>query len=283
MAVLCAVVLIVVIDNTIVNVALPVFSRDLHTSNSSLQWIVDAYSLAFASLLLAGGWLSDQFGRKRVMQWSLGAFGVFSVMAALSHSVGTLLVARTLMGASAAFVFPATLSTLTVVFDDLDERAKAFGIWGATTGAAIAVGPVVGGLLLVHFWYGSIFLINVPLVVAALLASAYVVPESRSPRRRRLDLGGLLLGTSGVSLLTLAIIEGPTRGWRSVATTSLLALAVLLLITFVTYERQQADPLLDVHIFANRAFSAGAGAIAVNFFCLFGFIFLITQIGRAHV
>ena len=277
LTVLCGAVLIVVMDNTIVNVALPVFSRELHASNSSLQWIVDAYSLPFAGLLLAGGWFSDWLGRKRVMQWALGAFGVFSVMAAGAHSVDTLLVARALMGAAAAFVFPATLSTLTVTFDDLSERAKAFGIWGATSGVAIAVGPIAGGLLLVHFWYGSVFLINAPLVAIALLASARVVPESRSPRRRCLDFGVLFLGTAGVSLLTLALIEGPTWGWSSDSTVGLFGLAMLSLITFVSYERRRTDPLLDVHIFTNRAFSAGAGAIAVNFFCLFGFIFLVTQ------
>ncbi len=277
LGVLCVVVLIVVIDNTIVNVALPVFSRDLGASNSSLQWIVDAYSLPFAGLLLAGGGLSDRFGRKRVMQWALGAFGTFSIMAAFSHSVSTLLVARTLMGASAAFIFPATLSTLTVAFDDLAERAKAFGVWGAASGVAIAVGPVVGGSLLVHFWYGSIFLINAPLVLLAVVASAYVVPESRSPLRRRFDLGGLVQGTLGVTTLTLAIIQGPSWGWRSGATVSMLALAALLLGGFVLYERRRSGPLLDVRVFANRTFSAGAGAIAINYFCLFGFIFLITQ------
>ncbi|HUY16887.1 MAG TPA: MFS transporter, partial [Acidimicrobiales bacterium] len=175
LGVLCLTVLIVVIDNTIVNVALPVLSRDLHASNSSLQWIVDGYSLPFAGLLLAGGGLSDRFGRKRVMQFALGSFGAFSLVAAFSSSVPTLLVARALMGASAAFIFPATLSTLTVAFDDLSERAKAFGLWGAASGVAIAIGPVVGGALLVHFWYGSIFIINAPLVLIALVATAYVV------------------------------------------------------------------------------------------------------------
>ncbi|MGC2169455.1 MAG: MFS transporter, partial [Acidimicrobiales bacterium] len=142
LSVLCLVVLIVVIDNTIVNVALPVISRDLHASNSSLQWIVDAYSLPFAGLLLAGGGMSDRLGRKRVMQIALTGFGAFSLLAAFSNSVPTLLIARALMGASAAFIFPATLSTLTVAFDDLNERAKAFGIWGAASGVAIAIGPV---------------------------------------------------------------------------------------------------------------------------------------------
>jgi len=277
LGVLCLTVLIVVIDNTIVNVALPVLSRDLHASNSSLQWIVDGYSLPFAGLLLAGGGLSDRFGRKRVMQFALGAFGAFSLVAAFSSSVPTLLVARALMGASAAFIFPATLSTLTVAFDDLSERAKAFGLWGAASGVAIAIGPVVGGALLVHFWYGSIFIINAPLVLIALVATAYVVPESRSPQKRRVDLVGLSLGTIGVTVLTLAIIEGPAWGWRSVATTLLFVAAALSLVSFVFYELRREGPLLDVRIFTNRFFSTSASAIAVNYFCLFGFIFLITQ------
>ena len=277
LAILCLVVIIVVIDNTIVNVALPVLSRDLHASNSSLQWIVDAYSLPFAGLLLAGGGLSDRLGRKRVMQTALVAFGAFSLLAAFSHSVPTLLVARALMGASAAFIFPATLSTLTTAFSDLSERAKAFGVWGAASGVAIAIGPVVGGLLLVHFWYGSIFLINAPLVLIAVLASNYVVPESKSPVRRRLDFVGLVLGTSGVTLLTLAIIQGPSWGWHSVTTLALFAVAILALISFVVYELRRVGPLLDVRVFTNRTFSASAGAIAINYFALFGFIFLITQ------
>jgi EmrB/QacA subfamily drug resistance transporter len=277
LAVLCVVVLIVVIDNTIVNVALPVLSKDLHASNSSLQWIVDAYSLPFAALLLAGGGLSDRLGRKRVMQIALGCFGIFSVMAAFSHSVDTLLVARSLMGASAAFIFPATLSTVTITFEDLNERAKAFGVWGAAAGVAIAIGPVVGGALLVHFWYGSIFLINAPLVLLAIVASAFVVPESKSPLRRRVDLGGLALGTTGVATLTLAIIEGPAWGWRSAPTLGVFLVAAFSLVSFVLYELRREGPLLDVRIFSNRSFSAGAGAIAINYFCLLGFIFLITQ------
>jgi EmrB/QacA subfamily drug resistance transporter len=277
LTVLCVVVLIVVIDNTIVNVALPVLARVLHASNSSLQWVVDAYSLPFAGLLLAGGGLSDRLGRKRVMQCALVAFGVFSVMAAFSSSVSTLLIARALMGASAAFIFPATLSTLTVAFDDLSERAKAFGVWGAAGGVAIAIGPVVGGALLVHFWYGSIFLINAPLVVVAVVASAFVVPESRSPQQRRVDLGGLMLGTLGVTTLTFAIIEGPSWGWLSSSTLSLFAVAAVSLAAFIRYELGREGPLLDVRVFSNRTFSAGAGAIAVNYFSLFGFIFLITQ------
>lgn len=275
--VLCIAVFLIVVDNTIVNVALPTLSRDLHASNSSLQWIVDGYSLPFAALLLAGGALSDRFGRKRVMQSALAAFALFSLMAALSRDIGSLLAARALTGASAAFIFPATLSTLTVVFEDSRERAKAFGLWGATTGVAIALGPIAGGALITHFWYGSIFLVNVPLAIFGLFAIALVVPESRSPQRRPLDIMGLVYGTAGITALVLAIIEGPSWGWRSTPTLGLFGVSILMIYNFTGYELTRDSPLLDVQIFKNRSFSAGAGAIATNFFCLFGFIFLVTQ------
>ncbi|HEY5121298.1 MAG TPA: DHA2 family efflux MFS transporter permease subunit [Acidimicrobiales bacterium] len=277
LAVLCVAVFLVVVDNTVVNVALPTLARDLHASNSALQWIVDGYSLPFAGLLLAGGGMSDRLGRKRVMTGALVAFGVFSLFAAYSQTVSTLLSARALMGAAAAFIFPATLSLLTVSFKDPSERATAFGIWGAVAGAAIAVGPIVGGALITHFWFGSIFLINIPIVLLAVVATTIVVPESRSALRRRLDVGGLVFGTSGVTTLVLAIIEGPSWGWRAATTLTLFGASLVLLVAFATYELRRSGPLLDVRVFRNGAFSAGSGAIATSYFCLFGFIFLITQ------
>ncbi len=275
--VLCIAVFLVVVDNTIVNVALPTISRDLHASNSSLQWIVDGYSLPFAGLLLAGGGLSDRWGRKRVMQMGLFAFSVFSVLAAFSHNVSTLLTARALMGASAAFIFPATLSTLTVVFEDRRERAKAFGYWGATTGIAIAMGPIAGGALITHYFFGSIFLVNVPVALIGVVAIASVVPESTIPERRPLDLAGLALGTVGITALILAIIQGPSWGWRSSPTLVLFGAAVLLLTGFANYELNRDGPMMNVRIFNNRTYAASSGAMATNFFCLFGFIFLVTQ------
>jgi EmrB/QacA subfamily drug resistance transporter len=277
LAVLCVAVFLVVVDNTVVNVALPTLARDLHASNSALQWIVDAYSLPFAGLLLAGGGISDRLGRKRVMTGALVAFGVFSLFAAYSQTVSTLLSARALMGAAAAFIFPATLSLLTVSFKDPSERATAFGIWGAVAGAAIAVGPIVGGALITHFWFGSIFLINIPIVLLAVVATTIVVPESRSALRRRLDVGGLFFGTSGVTTLVLVIIEGPSWGWRAATTLTLFGASLVLLVAFAAYELRRSGPLLDVRVFRNGAFSAGSGAIATSYFCLFGFIFLITQ------
>jgi len=277
LGVLCIAVLLVVIDNTIINVALPTFSKDLHASNTSLQWIVDGYSLPFAGLLLAAGGLGDRVGRKRLILVGLFLFGAFSLFASFATNVSTLLVARALMGSSAAFIFPSTLATLTVVFTDDDERAKAFGFWGATAGLAVALGPIAGGELITHFWYGSIFLVNVPLCILAITAIALVVPESKSPERRRVDSVGLLLGTFGITALTLAIIEGPSWGWRTTSTLALFGVASALLAGFIRYELRREGPLLDVRVFRNRGFSAGAGAIATNFFCLFGFIFLVTQ------
>jgi EmrB/QacA subfamily drug resistance transporter len=277
LSVLCVSVLLVGVDNTIVNVALPTLSEQLRATNTDLQWIVDGYSLPFAALLLMGGGLADRFGRKRIMQSALLLFGLFSYLAARSHSIEALLSARALMGAAAAFIFPATLSILTTTFKDPSERAKAFGVWGATAGVSIAVGPIVGGELISHFWYGSIFLVNIPIVVLALVAGALFVPESRNPFQHRFDVTGLALGTSFVTLLVLAIIQGPEWGWRSFSTLALFVVSALLLCTFVLYELRRSGPLLDVRVFSNRAFSAGAGAIATSFFCLFGFIFLVTQ------
>ncbi len=277
LAVLCLSVFLVVVDNTIVNVALPSLSKSLGASNSALQWVVDGYSLPFAGLLLAGGGLSDRWGRKRTMQWGLLFFGLFSLGAALSTSTGELIAARALMGVSAAFIFPATLSILTVTFDDSRERARALGIWSATSGLAVAFGPITGGALITHFWYGSVFLINVPIVVVTLIAGYLIIPESKNPFRRPLDPVGLFLGTAGITSLVLAIIQGPTWGWRSVTTLGLFVASAILLVAFSVFELHREGPLLDVRVFKIPAFSSGSSAIAMAFFGLFGFIFLMTQ------
>ncbi len=275
--VLCLSVFLVVVDNTIVNVALPSLSRDLGASTSALQWIVDAYSLAFAGLLLAGGGIGDRFGRKLVMQVGLIFFALFSTAAALSHSTASLISARALMGVAAAFIFPASLAILTDIFTDPSERQKALGIWGATSGIAVAFGPITGGALLEHFWYGSVFLVNVPIAVVTFIGGQLLIPRMERLARRRFDLRGVLISTAGVVLLVLAIIEGPDWGWASWSTLGCLAAAGLILALFVWWELRTAEPLLDVRVFAVPRFSAGAMAVAVAFFCLFGFIFLITQ------
>ena len=277
LAVLCLSVFLVVVDNTIVNVALPTLNRSLGASITSLQWIVDAYSLAFAGLLLAGGGIGDRLGRKGTMQVGLVFFGLFSAAAAASHTTGTLISSRALMGVAAAFIFPASLAILTSVFPDPSERQKALGIWGATSGIAVAFGPITGGALLEHFWYGSIFLVNVPIVIVTLIAGQVLIPRLPRVAEHPFDIRGVLLSTLGVTSLVLGIIEGPQWGWASTGTLACFAVAAVLLTAFALLELRTDGPLLDVRVFKIPRFSGGALSISVAFFCLFGFIFLITQ------
>ena len=277
LGVLCLSVFLVVVDNTIVNVALPTLNRSLGASITSLQWIVDAYSLAFAGLLLAGGGIGDRLGRKGTMQVGLVFFGLFSAAAAWSHSTGALISTRALMGVAAAFIFPASLAILTSVFPDHSERQKALGIWGATSGIAVAFGPIVGGALLEHFWWGSIFLVNVPIVIVTLIAGGVLIPRLPRVAQHRFDMRGVLISTVGVTMLVLGIIEGPQWGWASTGTLVCFAVAAVLLTAFTLLELRTEGPLLDVRVFTIPRFTGGALSISVAFFCLFGFIFLITQ------
>jgi MFS family permease len=205
-------------DNTIVNVALPTISRDLNASTQALQWVVDAYALAFAGLLLVGGNLGDRLGRRRVLQAGLTLFGVFSVAAALSQNTGELIAARAAMGAAAALVYPATLAILNDVFTNPRERATAVGIWTGVSGLAVAIGPVSGGALLAHFAWGSVFYVSVPVAAIALIAGRLLLPESRDPGAGRFDPLGAVTSVAGITLLTYSIIEAPGRGWESPAT-----------------------------------------------------------------
>src|SRR3954453_10381133 len=275
--VLCLSVLLVTIDNTIVNVALPTLGRELSASTSDLQWVVDGYTLAFAALLLPLGALGDRFGRRRVLQLGMGGFVLFSVLAAFSATSGHLLGSRVLMGIAAAAVYPATLALLVTAFPDRRERATAIGIWSAVSGLAIATGPLAGGLLLEHFWWGSVFLVNVPLGVLALVAGRVLLSESRGPARRRFDVLGAVTSVAGLALLVWTTAGAPGRGWTSAATLGGYAGAVAVLAAFVVRELRTAEPMLDVRVFTDRRVSAGSGAIALASFSLFGFIFLITQ------
>jgi EmrB/QacA subfamily drug resistance transporter len=277
LAVLCLSLFMVVVDNTIVNVALPTLSTELEASTSSLQWIVDAYTLVFSALLLAFGYFGDRNGRRLALQVGLVVFALTSVLASLSQSAEQLIGARAFMGVGAALIFPATLAIIINVFTDVRERALAIGIWSGVTGLAVAAGPVTGGLLLEHFWWGSIFLVNVPIAALALLAGRVLVPDSSDPRLGRLDRVGLLMSVSAVGLGVWAIIEGPHRGWTSATVVIAGLSAIAILASFVVYESRIAHPLLDVRLFRNPRFSAASIAIASAFFGLFGFIFLITQ------
>jgi EmrB/QacA subfamily drug resistance transporter len=277
LAVLCLSVLLVVVDNTIVNVALPTISRDLSASTSALQWVVDGYTLAFAGLLLVGGNLGDRLGRRRLLQVGLVLFAVFSVGAALSRSSGELIAARAAMGAAAALIYPATLAILNNVFTVPRERATAIGIWSGVSGLAVAIGPVSGGLLLRHFTWSSVFYVSVPVAVVALIAGRLLLPESRDPRAGRFDPLGALLSVAGITLLTWSIIEAPRHGWGSAWTIGGLAGSLAILTAFAWWQARRPDPMLDVRLFRNPRFSAASISIALAFFGLFGFIFLITQ------
>jgi EmrB/QacA subfamily drug resistance transporter len=281
LAVLCLSVLLVSVDNTIVNVALPTLAAELSASTSELQWVVDGYTLVFAALLLLGGHLGDRFGRLRTLQTGLVLFGLTSLLAALAGTTGELVAARAAMGVAAALVFPATLALLVATFPDRRERATAIGIWSAVTGLSVAVGPVSGGLLLEHFAWGSVFLVNLPLVALALGAGRALLRESREPVHGRFDGVGVLGSVAGIGLLVWTTIEAPGRGWTAPLTLAGYLATALLLAGFVWWEARRPDPLLDVRLFTDRRVSAASGAIALAFFALFGFIFLITQYFQA--
>ena len=277
LAAVCLAAFAINLDTTIINVALPSLTRELGVQTTDLQWIVDGYSLAFAALVLAAGSLGDRYGRRPALLIGLLGFGASSGLGALCSTPGQLIAVRFVMGTFAALIFPTTLSVITNTFEDRKARAGAVGAWGAVGGLGVAVGPVVGGLLLTQFSWPSVFLALVPVSLAAAVAVYRVVPESRDPATPPLDLPGLLTATVTVGSLVYTIIEGPDRGWLSTSTLVGFAVTLLTGVAFVLVERQARHPMLDVSLFGERAFSAASGSVTVAFFSLFGFIFLITQ------
>ncbi|MFZ2013406.1 MAG: MFS transporter [Nocardioides sp.] len=277
LATVCAAVLAINLDTTIVNVALPSLSRELSAGTRSLQWVVDAYNLAFAGLVLAAGSLSDRFGRRPALIVGLVGFAAASAAGALVTSAGALVATRFVMGAFAALIFPTTLSIISNTFRERRERAAALGVWGAVVGLGVAAGPITGGALLEHFYWGSVFWALVPLALVTAVAAYLLVPESRDPGVPPLDLPGLGLSIVMLVTLTYTIIEAPSYGWSSVQTLGGFAAAAALLVAFVLRERRAAHPMLDVSLFRDRRFSAASGAVTITFFALFGFIFLVTQ------
>src|SRR5215212_182934 len=277
LAVLCLCAFAVNVDTTLVNVALPTLVRELDASTRELQWIVDAYTLAFAALVLAAGSLGDRIGRREMLVAGLVVYGAGNAAAGFMDSPAQLVVARTIMGVGAAMIFPTTLSIITNVFRERGPRATAIGLWGATVGLAVALGPIAGGALLEGLSWEWTFFAKVPLAVAAIGLALLIVPTSRDPRTPPLDVPGLLLSTTAIGILVFAIIEAPDAGWAGAQTLSLLALAVALLAAFVGVEKRSAAPMLDVDLFRNLRFSGAGAAVTVAFFSLFGFIFLITQ------
>jgi EmrB/QacA subfamily drug resistance transporter len=276
LAVLCLSLLVIGLDNTILNVALPTIQHDLDASSSQLQWIVDAYMLVFAGVLLTAGALGDRFGRKRALSVGLLIFGLGSGLSALATTPTMLISTRALMGIGGALIMPSTLSILTATFR-AGERGKAIGIWAGVSGLGIAIGPVAGGWLIENASWSWIFLVNVPFVIGALIAGRWLVPESRDPAAPRLDFGGFALSTTGLTALVWGIIEAPSDGWTDPRILAAFGAAAVLLSAFAAWELHVREPMLDVRLFRNPRFSAASGSITLAFFAMFGSIFFLTQ------
>jgi EmrB/QacA subfamily drug resistance transporter len=277
LTVICLSVFVISVDATIVNVALPTLSRALDADTAQLQWIVDAYTLVMAGLLLSVGSLSDRYGRRGWLSAGLALFAITSAVAAQVNSADALIAARAAMGVGAAVIFPTTLALITNIFTDPVARAKAIGLWAAMVGVGVAAGPITGGWLLQHFSWGSIFLVNVPVAAVAIVGGLLFVPTSRDPATPPVDVPGLILSSIGVTALVYTVIEAPNWGWSSARTVAGFASAVLVLAGFALWERRSAHPMLDVSVFADRRFSGGSLAVTAGFLTLFGFIFVITQ------
>jgi EmrB/QacA subfamily drug resistance transporter len=268
--------LVISLDNTILNVALPTIERELDAGSGQLQWVVDSYTLVFAGLLLTMGALGDRFSRRGALVSGLVIFGGASLASAFADSADMLIASRALMGIGGALIMPTTLSILTNVFP-AEERPKAIGIWAAVAGIGVGVGPAAGGFLLEQFNWTAVFLINVPIVAAALAATPKLVPDSRDPKQPRLDPAGALLSTVGLGILTAAIIEAPERGWTSGIILGGFTAAAAVLAAFVIWELRTASPMLDMRLFRIRRFSGASFSIALVFFALFGTIYFLTQ------
>ena len=285
---LCLAVLLVVMDNTIVNVAIPTMSDALNASSTDLQWVVDAYTLSFAALLLPAGKLSDRWGRRRMLLVGLAGFAVVSAATAFSWALWQLVTLRVVLGVCAALIYPATLSSIIVIFEGSRYRSLAVGLWAATSGVGIALGPIIGGVLLEHYAWNSIFGVGSVIGAVALACIAVAVPEVRAYRSERFDFPGTVLSvagammagllvSAGVGLLVWAIIERPTYGWLSWQVIGGICAALIILAVFAAVEGHTHAPLIDVGLFRRATFTSSTCAICVAFFCLFGFIFITTQ------
>jgi EmrB/QacA subfamily drug resistance transporter len=276
LVVLCLSLMVIMIANGSLNVALPQLADDLHASTSQLQWMVDAYSLVFAGMLFTAGTIGDRFGRKLALQGGMILFLIGSIAASVSNSAGQVIAARCVMGLAAAFVMPSTLSLLTNVFPP-EERAKAISVWAGIAAGGAALGPPLSGFLIEHFWWGSVFLINVPLLLFAIVTGRRLLPESRNPDEHRVDVPGAVLSILGISALVYAIIEAPGHGWGSGETILAVAVAAAALSAFVVRERHTPQPMFDLALLRDLRFSAASSGIAMCFFAMFGVAFLLAQ------
>jgi EmrB/QacA subfamily drug resistance transporter len=268
----------IIMDNTILNVALPTLAKDLHASGSDLQWIVDGYVLVFAGLLLSAGALGDRFGRRGALSAGLVVFAAGSVFAMTADSASMLIAARAVMGVGGALIMPATLSILTNVFTDPKERAKAIAMWASVGGLAVALGPVMGGWLLEHFSWSAMFAINIPVAAIALTAGRFVVPTSRDPETPPLDVPGAVLSIIGLGSLVWAIISAGEHGWTAAGPLTGFAVAAVATAVFITWERRTPYPMLDISFFKNRRFTAASLGVMLGYFAMFGALFLMSQL-----
>jgi EmrB/QacA subfamily drug resistance transporter len=281
LAVLVICLLVVILDNTILNVALKTIQQDLGASQSQMQWAVDAYALVFAGLLIPGGVFGDRLGRKTVLVVGMIAFGSTSLLCSYAHSSTELIFYRALMGIGAALVQPQTLSILQNVFPP-HERAKAIGIWAGASGTAIALGPITGGLLLKYFWWGSVFLVNVPIVIVGVIAIVILVPNSKDPKPGRVEPLGIGLLVSALVVLVYGVIQGGnTNQWLAWDSIGAIVAGVVLLVVFILRELRSETPTIDVRLFTKRRFAAGSAAIGITFFALMGSTFYLAYFQQA--
>lgn len=267
---------VVVAGNTALNVAIPTLVRELGATNTQLQWMVDAYALVFAGLLLPAGAIGDRFGRKGALQFGLVVFALAAFLATLAGSPNQIIAARALGGLGAAFIMPATLSILAASFPP-HERGKAIAVWAGFAGAGGAIGNVVSGWLLEHFWWGSVFFVNLPIVLVAIVLGATLLPTSKDETETPLDPVGSVLSTLGLAALLFGIIEGPERGWTDPLTLAAFSVAVIGLSRFIRWERRTDHPMLPLRYFSDPRFSVGAGVIFLVFLAMFGLFFISTQ------
>jgi EmrB/QacA subfamily drug resistance transporter len=281
LGVLCLSLLVIIVDNSILNVALPTLLKPtsqggLGASNSQAQWMVDSYTLVFAGLLLTAGSLGDRYGRRGALQVGLLVFGFGSLASAFAGSANHLIFTRAVMGIGGAFIMPATLSIITNVFPP-EERGQAIALWAAIAGIGVALGPISGGFLLQHFYWGSIFLVNVPIVAFALITGFFLIPTSRDPSKPKQDPIGASLSIVGLVSLVYAIIQGPERGWTDPVILTMFVVSAVVLAFFAWWEMRSDHPMLDVNFFRNPRFTAASTGITLLFFAMFGTIFVLTQ------
>ncbi|MEV0480685.1 MFS transporter [Streptomyces sp. NPDC050508] len=276
LGVICLAQLTVLLDNTVLNVAIPSLTRELDASTADIQWMINAYSLVQSGLLLTAGSAADRYGRKKMLITGLVLFGAGSLIAGLADSTGQLIAARAGMGVGGALLITTTLAVVMQIFTP-EEQPKAIGIWAAVNALGFATGPLLGGFMLNHFWWGAIFLINLPVAALALVAAVALVPESKNPRGDRPDLLGALLSTIGMAALVYAIISGPAHGWTSGRVLLTLAVAVVVLAAFAYWENRVPYPMLDLDFFRDRRFTGAVTGVVLITFGMAGSLFLLTQ------